>query len=190
MAERLSQYHLCHRYSFGLPYNWLSCTRTVIALSTLPLIRTTTRPDNARLKLWLNASIRTACPYASSPCRTVTTRTVTSRPAPHEAISSTASTRLERYDRAPHFASLLPSQCLSISALATTFQRTWMNRLVPLQSALSPHSQARLKRLCTSVGKKNLAPLAPRSVRFQSALIRRLAENSHPALPQKWEIFQ
>src|SRR5438128_1903419 len=62
--------------------------------------------------------------------------------------------------------------------------------LVPLQSALSPHSQARLKRLCTSIGKKNLAPLAPRSVRFQSALIRRLAENSHPALPQKWEIFQ
>ena len=32
-----------------------------------------------------------------------------------------------------------------------------MNRLVPLQSALSPDSQARLKRLCTSVGKKNLA---------------------------------
>ncbi len=98
------------------PAHWLSCTTTVIALSTLPLIRTTTRPDNARLKLWLNASIRTACAYASSPCRTVTTRTVTSRPAPHEAISSTASTRLERYDRAPHFASLFASQCLSLSA--------------------------------------------------------------------------
>jgi len=33
------------------------------------------------------------------------------------------------------------------------------------------------------VGKKNLAPLASLSVRFQSALIRRVAENSHPVLP-------